>query len=1422
MKKTNSYSEWKKKNLGMRILAMMLTVAMVTQTLSPITAYASSGTDTTVITDVSSEEVIETTIDETTGGSTDETTGGSTDETTGGSTEETTGDTTEETMDETTEEVTEESTDEATGDSADETTGEPTEEVTEEATEETTGETTEEVTEESTEEEILVEKDYSIYKDANAVAEDYLAEVELVDGEVAEEDEDGIVEIAIPIFGVLNIEETTEDGDTYYRLTGEIDEANDKDIVEYGFIWNYGDDVPTLVENDGIASFTDIDSIDSFEYQFLASEADGANVTLCAFAIYDEWVAYSSDVSKDDEAVEDGVLQPMVYQTAAMSVLSTGYDASAGVEVVSLDEADSSGAATYVFGEGGEFDTTHVQAMLWTATVTEFTIDLGDREIDPNEDVYIAIKGVLAGLIFVKVNGLNQGSVGSCVNEEYYFLKVSGSTLKSGENTISFVHTYGLISWDNINNIQILFDGGCGSLTSGVTAEIESFDFLDYTIRLGAGLESGWTTMGTQWVDVDGIATFNISDNQSRTTYVSLSLDYDQVAATQETIQAVNGEMTVSGTFYDSIGFAVDAVDELMMTVAMTETVNTTTTDWEDEEIVISIASDAVLYDGDEEPRDYDMLFDYDQQYYSTDENGPLEVTVTVDSVFGEPVSYISMPSGNSVSKCIYDEETNANEGVSLAGQFVDDDGLETTDGYLVSVNPYDRVYSYTTTFYAETNGIYEFTVTGANGTEVFYLYVTNIDNDAPTVEIVGGDSEITVLEGNDYEDLGVGAYDNRSFEDELIIDIDYDGLYDVDPAEVDTVPSPNSGVHYVVYSVSDEAGNVTSLTKKVTVISKPLSLSTTVGTKTTTNVTLTGSVKTLGEIEVVERGIVWSLSNAPTTTSNTGSQSSKYNVYNKTDFTATVSLSSLVANATYYARSYAILETGEIVYGDVVSFTANDKNYGTFAIEASKSITSASTVSLTITRTGGSDDAQTVYYSTRNGSAVSGTHYTATSSSVTFAAGETSKTISIPIKSSTSGWNLSSLVFYVELLSVTGGGSINGASNTSSIYLTTKDSFATTGMNTWLTASLNQPAASISYGKNGTDTWYIPGSSGYDLSYYSYWSTYGSIAGQFSVTSDMRSSDVGIYIDVKTSSSAAWNQIKGDYFNTGDGVRSISTGTFDLTGQAYVLARAYAKRANLSKAYVDFSGPLLEVKYNDSSNPVVSGISATSSTYKSGDTIYFTVTYNEVITVSNQDTVKIKLNIGGTTKYATYLSGSGTTRLVFSYTVEDNLEDTDGITVELTGTSVVKDFASKTATTPSATKLSGVLVSTMPYTIGVTEGANNDTTERSFTINVTKPSSHTGTGTTYKYAFSESSSYTTEVANSLQTFTNGSSVSLEGVTGDYYLYVVVQDSLGTYIHVQGSYTMENGVPNFDASISTQAWTKNDVTVSIEMSDSEY
>ena len=81
-----------------------------------------------------------------------------------------------------------------------------------------------------------------------------------------------------------------------------------------------------------------------------------------------------------------------------------------------------------------------------------------------------------------------------------------------------------------------------------------------------------------------------------------------------------------------------------------------------------------------------------------------------------------------------------------------------------------------------------------------------------------------------------------------------------------------------------------------------------------------------------------------------------------------------------------------------------------------------------------------------------------------------------------------------------------------------------------------------------------------------------------------------------------------------------------------------------------------------------VTSSAGTDSTYAIGDTIEFTATFNEAVTVTTAgDPVtgpRLAFRLGAATKHAVYNSGGGTAALVFRYTVAEDDADTDGISV--------------------------------------------------------------------------------------------------------------------------------------------------------------
>lgn len=136
------------------------------------------------------------------------------------------------------------------------------------------------------------------------------------------------------------------------------------------------------------------------------------------------------------------------------------------------------------------------------------------------------------------------------------------------------------------------------------------------------------------------------------------------------------------------------------------------------------------------------------------------------------------------------------------------------------------------------------------------------------------------------------------------------------------------------------------------------------------------------------------------------------------------INVSGLSASTTY--SLYAIAADTDGNYSDDVTevafTTLTSATTGTIAFSAITASVNedVGTVSLTVTRTGGSTGAASVAYATSNGTATSGTDYTVTNGTLTWISGNAaSKTITVPI---TADDNVeSNETFYVTLSSVSG-----------------------------------------------------------------------------------------------------------------------------------------------------------------------------------------------------------------------------------------------------------------------------------------------------------------------------------------------------------------------------------------------------------------
>ncbi|CAO3441367.1 hypothetical protein [Azospirillum endophyticum] len=186
--------------------------------------------------------------------------------------------------------------------------------------------------------------------------------------------------------------------------------------------------------------------------------------------------------------------------------------------------------------------------------------------------------------------------------------------------------------------------------------------------------------------------------------------------------------------------------------------------------------------------------------------------------------------------------------------------------------------------------------------------------------------------------------------------------------------------------------------------------------------------------------------------------------------------------------------------------------------------------------------------------------------------------------------------------------------------------------------------------------------------------------------------------------------------------------------------------------------------------NPTVSSVSATTTdgSYKAGDTISITVTFNRAVTVTGTPTLAL-----GTGRTATYSSGSGGTTLTFTYTVQAG------------DTSADLDYASTGALTlnggtivDSSSSLAALL------TLAAPGAANSLGANKAIVIDTTAPGAPTAPDMT---AGTDSGSSSTDnvTSNTTPTFTGtaepNSTVTLYDTDGTTVLGTGTTDGSGNY-----------------------------------------
>jgi uncharacterized protein YchJ len=171
------------------------------------------------------------------------------------------------------------------------------------------------------------------------------------------------------------------------------------------------------------------------------------------------------------------------------------------------------------------------------------------------------------------------------------------------------------------------------------------------------------------------------------------------------------------------------------------------------------------------------------------------------------------------------------------------------------------------------------------------------------------------------------------------------------------------------------------------------------------------------------------------------------------------------------------------------------------------------------------------------------------------------------------------------------------------------------------------------------------------------------------------------VTVNDKTGTSFTWNGTAGDLTVTGGTLGALSP--FVLSGANYVSTATFTPTAGSTVAgvvstaaavYTDLAGNPGQVGSSasvsiDTGVPTLTSMNITgasgivSNILNAGDVVQITATFSEAVTVNaTGGNPKVVLNIGGASNSATYVSGSGTTDLLFNYTVVAGENDANGL----------------------------------------------------------------------------------------------------------------------------------------------------------------
>ncbi len=652
-------------------------------------------------------------------------------------------------------------------------------------------------------------------------------------------------------------------------------------------------------------------------------------------------------------------------------------------------------------------------------------------------------------------------------------------------------------------------------------------------------------------------------------------------------------------------------------------------------------------------------------------------------------------------------------------------------------------------------------------------------------------------------------------------------------------------GIYIVPYKAHVDGHPDVTANLRVTVLPLPLEIINVTAARVSNkdSFTLSAVLRYPGGETIAETGFVWGVMQNPTIELNNGKRSTSSAVKAKGG-TISVTADSIVDGANYYARAYVRTSAGNVYYSAQKDFSINGKQFGTFSIKNNGDNT------FTVTRSGGTDGRQEVYYRTVNGSAVGGVHFTHKAGTVIFEQGVSSMTITISEKgvaqqyggTAATKYSNADRTYQVEIYRVEGGGRLSGGTGSDSRTIATrtmsKDANYAVDRNVYGT-----------YNVLNTDFWGKVTDSGFDKNpthTFSMAPAYGSdnLNAYVSATSyaqalyllmDVWEEDDGyqyIRFYPGDGTESKWKfEIKPD--GKGSGKRtdshipcSGSTGNTNdvqnfenqivsasmpfVSGEDYLQVPLSIKTLNIG---FDASGSLDDDwryenvricrKPLDNQEPKLIGVAdMASGTYKPGDTVTIALIFNEIVDKTNSGTGLNSVQASTTWGNFKYAGGADTNVLYFTGTVPENATGTLAVN-SITNAANIKDMCNINGTGTSGSGSTAVSVDTKKPSVAISNTSLASGTAKA---------AITGTNVDkLEYAWAQSD---VMPVSGWLTASNGQQVTTRQTSGVWYLHVRgTYHTTGAMAHTSTSFNFGSGgagvLPDLTLSADNSSWAQS-------------